>query len=178
MILLGQRYHAGSATRNSTFCSLARTDATTVVSKVFDFHLVDANHHQFGHGYRLLLLFVMLGLPGIDASHGCQHGIPNDPNGVRSFVGLCLLHRELELCVIIIDLWPDHTDAMRVWTVTAAGRGQLRAQPLSRLRKYVEAYNIKVNGAIEKDDYIDHIIRARVGVGIPYRGGMFSDYNI
>ena len=49
-------------------------------------------------------------------------------------------------------------------TVTAAGRGQLRAQPLSRLRKYVEAYNIKVNGAIEKDDYIDHIISARVRV--------------
>jgi len=46
--------------------------------------------------------------------------------------------------------------------VTAAGRGQLKTLPLSRLRKYVEAYNIKVNGAIEKDDYIDHIIRARV----------------
>ncbi|KIM86779.1 hypothetical protein PILCRDRAFT_816031 [Piloderma croceum F 1598] len=45
--------------------------------------------------------------------------------------------------------------------ITAAGRGQLRTFPLSRLRKYVEAYNIKVNGAIEKDDYIDHIIRAR-----------------
>lgn len=48
--------------------------------------------------------------------------------------------------------------------VTAAGRGQLKAQPLSRLRKYVEAYNIQVNGAIEKDDYIDHIIRARVRI--------------
>ena len=51
-----------------------------------------------------------------------------------------------------------------IWTriVTAAGRGQLKTQPLSRLRKYVEAYDIQVNGAIEKDDYIDHIIRARV----------------
>lgn len=51
-------------------------------------------------------------------------------------------------------------------TVTAAGRGQLRAQPLSRLRKYVEAYNIKVDGVIEKDDFIDHIIKARVRVAI------------
>ena len=48
--------------------------------------------------------------------------------------------------------------------VTAAGRGQLRSLPLNRLRKYVEAYNIKVNGAIEKDDYIDHVISARVRV--------------
>ena len=53
----------------------------------------------------------------------------------------------------------------REHTVTAAGRGQLRALPLGRLRKYVEAYNIKVNGAIEKDDYIDHIISARVRYG-------------
>jgi hypothetical protein len=49
-------------------------------------------------------------------------------------------------------------------TVTAAGRGQLRSLPLGRLRKYVEAYNIKVNGAIEKDDYIDHMISARVRI--------------
>ena len=48
--------------------------------------------------------------------------------------------------------------------VTAAGRGQLRSLPLNRLRKYVEAFYIKVNGAIEKDDYIDHVISARVRV--------------
>jgi hypothetical protein len=35
--------------------------------------------------------------------------------------------------------------------------------PLSKLRKYVEAYNIKVDRAVEKDDLIDGMIAARVG---------------
>ncbi|KAF7984709.1 hypothetical protein HWV62_13016 [Athelia sp. TMB] len=45
--------------------------------------------------------------------------------------------------------------------VTAAGKGQLRSQPLSKLRKYAEAYNIKVDGVVEKDDLLDRIVRAR-----------------
>jgi hypothetical protein len=33
--------------------------------------------------------------------------------------------------------------------------------PLSKLRKYVAAYNIKDNRAVEKDDLIDAMIAAR-----------------
>ncbi|KZP15321.1 hypothetical protein FIBSPDRAFT_912562 [Athelia psychrophila] len=45
--------------------------------------------------------------------------------------------------------------------ITASGRGQLKSQPLSKLRKYAEAYNIKVVGAVEKDDFVDTLIKAR-----------------
>jgi hypothetical protein len=46
-------------------------------------------------------------------------------------------------------------------SVTAAGRGYLKTLPLSKLRKYVDAYNIKVDRAVEKDDLIDGIMAAR-----------------
>ncbi|KAF9051556.1 hypothetical protein BJ165DRAFT_1401056 [Panaeolus papilionaceus] len=45
--------------------------------------------------------------------------------------------------------------------VTAAGKAQLKAMPLSKLKKYVTAYNIKIDRAVEKDDLIDGIIAAK-----------------
>ncbi|KAF8068829.1 hypothetical protein FPV67DRAFT_1415160 [Lyophyllum atratum] len=45
--------------------------------------------------------------------------------------------------------------------VTAAGKGILKAMPLSKLKKYVDAYNIKIDRAVEKDDLIDGMLRAR-----------------
>ena len=35
---------------------------------------------------------------------------------------------------------------------------------LGKLKKYVNAYNIKIDRAVEKDDVIDGILAARVGV--------------
>ena len=46
--------------------------------------------------------------------------------------------------------------------VTAAGKGQLRAQSLAKLKKYAQDYHINVNNVVEKDDLIDRIIGARV----------------
>ncbi|PPQ67757.1 hypothetical protein CVT24_002767 [Panaeolus cyanescens] len=46
-------------------------------------------------------------------------------------------------------------------TITAAGKAQLKAMPLSKLKKYVTAYNIKIDRAVEKDDLIDGILAAK-----------------
>lgn len=46
--------------------------------------------------------------------------------------------------------------------VTASGKGQLKQQPLSRLKQYANAYNIKFNGILEKDELIDILIYSRV----------------
>ena len=46
--------------------------------------------------------------------------------------------------------------------VTAGGRNYLKSLPLARLREYVDAYNIKVDRIIEKDDIVLRIMAARV----------------
>ncbi|KAG6843854.1 hypothetical protein H0H87_012370 [Tephrocybe sp. NHM501043] len=46
-------------------------------------------------------------------------------------------------------------------TITAAGKGMLKTMPLGKLKKYLEAYNIATDRAVEKDDLIDSILRAR-----------------
>lgn len=46
--------------------------------------------------------------------------------------------------------------------ITASGRGQLKGLPLAKLKKYVAAYNIRIVRAVEKDDFIDAIMSARV----------------
>ena len=46
--------------------------------------------------------------------------------------------------------------------VTAGGRSYLRNLALTRLKKYVDAYNIKTDRVLEKDDLIEKIIAARV----------------
>ena len=46
--------------------------------------------------------------------------------------------------------------------VTALGRSQLRSLPIAKLRWYVDAYNIPVKGAIDKNDIVDLVVAARV----------------
>ena len=50
----------------------------------------------------------------------------------------------------------------RKYTVTAAGKGQLRGFSLAKLRKYAKDYGIDVSNVLEKDDLIDRLISARV----------------
>ncbi|KAG5646718.1 hypothetical protein DXG03_002400 [Asterophora parasitica] len=45
--------------------------------------------------------------------------------------------------------------------ITASGKGNLKALPLSKLKKYVDAYNIRIDRAVEKEDLIDGILKAR-----------------
>ena len=48
-------------------------------------------------------------------------------------------------------------------TVTAGGRGQLRALPVSRLRSYIKAYGLPTPpNVLEKDDIVDAVLAARV----------------
>lgn len=47
--------------------------------------------------------------------------------------------------------------------VTAGGKGYLRTMPMTRLKNYIQSYNIKLGpDVLEKDDLIDAIIAARV----------------
>ncbi|KAJ6595780.1 hypothetical protein DFH09DRAFT_1135617 [Mycena vulgaris] len=50
-------------------------------------------------------------------------------------------------------------------TITAGGRGHLKSLPLAKLKKYINAYNIKADRAVEKDDLIDAILAAKEGNG-------------
>jgi hypothetical protein len=47
-------------------------------------------------------------------------------------------------------------------SVTAGGRTYLRNLSLARLKRYVDVYNIKADGVLEKDDLIEKIIAIRV----------------
>lgn len=49
-----------------------------------------------------------------------------------------------------------------ILSVTSAGRAQLKSMPMTRLRSYISAYNIRTDRVVEKDDLIDAIVRARV----------------
>ncbi|KAI0311101.1 hypothetical protein OF83DRAFT_1166441 [Amylostereum chailletii] len=50
-------------------------------------------------------------------------------------------------------------------TITAAGRNYLKSLPMSRLKRYVDAYNIKIPGIVEKDDLINTIMTVRESNG-------------
>ncbi|CAA7269961.1 unnamed protein product [Cyclocybe aegerita] len=50
-------------------------------------------------------------------------------------------------------------------TITAAGRTALKALSLSKLRNYINAYGIKTDRVVEKDDLIDAILNARAANG-------------
>ncbi|TFK49093.1 hypothetical protein OE88DRAFT_466214 [Heliocybe sulcata] len=59
------------------------------------------------------------------------------------------------------DANPVCSYCIELLQITAAGRAKLRSLPLAKLKKYINAYNLKANGAVEKDDLIDVIISAR-----------------
>ncbi|KAG7094046.1 hypothetical protein E1B28_007667 [Marasmius oreades] len=61
----------------------------------------------------------------------------------------------MNVCAFCIEYLP----------ITAAGRGQLRSLPLSKLKKYAGAYNIPIDGAVEKDDVINTLFAIRGGNG-------------
>jgi hypothetical protein len=156
----GLRLLVGSATRSLTYFLLANPNVITAVSVGFHLYFRHIGYGLLCPGYSYCTSccdyqalmprttadqgYQLLTQTGYDVSSVCGYCIEN-LNSASSF-------KYITICV----------NWRRLGTVTAAGRGQLRTLPLSKLRKYVEAYNIKVNGAIEKDDYIDHIIRARV----------------
>ncbi|EAU89536.2 hypothetical protein CC1G_02425 [Coprinopsis cinerea okayama7 len=45
--------------------------------------------------------------------------------------------------------------------LTAAGKAQLKSLPLAKLKKYANAYGIRITHAVEKDDVIEAILSAR-----------------
>jgi hypothetical protein len=51
----------------------------------------------------------------------------------------------------------------------------LRHLSLARLKKYVDAYNIRADGVIEKDDLIERIIAIRVSLS-SYHQFIFVDF--
>ncbi|KAH9973821.1 hypothetical protein BGW80DRAFT_1306599 [Lactifluus volemus] len=58
-------------------------------------------------------------------------------------------------------------------TITAGGRSYLRNLSLARLKKYVDAYSIKTDGVLEKDDLIEKIIAVRENGCLPYANESF-----
>ena len=55
-------------------------------------------------------------------------------------------------------------------TVTAAGKNYLKSLPLSKLRKYANAYDVRIDHAIEKEDVIEAVLSARVRNMAPFAG--------
>ncbi|GLB42115.1 hypothetical protein LshimejAT787_1101300 [Lyophyllum shimeji] len=78
--------------------------------------------------------------------HNCSDFQAMMPRGGQD-AGYDLMH----VCAFCIDFL----------NTTAAGRGQLKTMPLSKLKKYVDAYNIKIDRAVEKDDLIEAMLKAR-----------------
>ncbi|KAJ7485342.1 hypothetical protein FB451DRAFT_1229308 [Mycena latifolia] len=65
-------------------------------------------------------------------------------------------------------------------TITAGGRGHLKSLPLAKLKKYITAYNIKADRAVEKDDLIDAILAAKGGNGClsPENENYYRKYSV
>ncbi|KAJ7512695.1 hypothetical protein B0H11DRAFT_4180 [Mycena galericulata] len=65
-------------------------------------------------------------------------------------------------------------------TITAGGRGHLKSLPLAKLKKYINAYNIKTDRAVEKDDLIDAILAAKGGNGClpPANENYYRKYSV
>ncbi|KAJ7078053.1 hypothetical protein C8R44DRAFT_825569 [Mycena epipterygia] len=65
-------------------------------------------------------------------------------------------------------------------TITAGGRGHLKSLPLAKLKKYINAYNIKADRAVEKDDLIDAILAAKQGNGClpPANESYYRKYSV
>ncbi|KAJ7158316.1 hypothetical protein C8R43DRAFT_995499 [Mycena crocata] len=65
-------------------------------------------------------------------------------------------------------------------SMTAGGRGHLKSLPLAKLKKYITAYNIKADRAVEKDDLIDAILGAKGGNGClsPAHENYYRKYSV
>ncbi|KAK7018583.1 RING-finger domain-containing protein [Favolaschia claudopus] len=64
--------------------------------------------------------------------------------------------------------------------ITASGRGQLKSMALAKLKKYITAYNIKADRAVEKDDLIDAIMAAKGPNGclLPANENYYRKYSV
>ncbi|THU82603.1 hypothetical protein K435DRAFT_784559 [Dendrothele bispora CBS 962.96] len=64
--------------------------------------------------------------------------------------------------------------------ITAAGKRQLRTLPLSKLKKYAAAYDIRIDHAVEKDDVVDVLVAARGPNGClsPARENFYRTYSV
>lgn len=56
------------------------------------------------------------------------------------------------------------------------GRGLLKTLPLAKLKRYVAAYNIKIDRAVEKEDLIDAMVAARVSHPMPLHAKSLLDH--
>ncbi|KAG6876925.1 hypothetical protein C0993_012035 [Termitomyces sp. T159_Od127] len=65
-------------------------------------------------------------------------------------------------------------------SITAAGKSLLRTLHLSKLKKYLEAYNIDIGRVVEKDDLIDAILKARSSNGClsPENEDYYRNYSV
>ncbi|KAI0366799.1 hypothetical protein BV20DRAFT_981714 [Pilatotrama ljubarskyi] len=64
------------------------------------------------------------------------------------------------VCAFCIELLQKGVD-VRKRIVTASGKGQLKQVPMAKLKKYAKAYNINVDGVIEKDEFVERLVAAR-----------------
>ncbi|KAK7054707.1 hypothetical protein VNI00_003170 [Paramarasmius palmivorus] len=64
--------------------------------------------------------------------------------------------------------------------ITAAGKGQLKTMPLSKLKKYAAAYHIKIDHAVEKDDVIEALMAVRQPNGClpPANEAFYRNYSV
>lgn len=62
--------------------------------------------------------------------------------------------------------WPSFmtSDKLKFLKVTAAGKSYLKSLPLAKLKKYVDAYNLKADRVVEKDDLVDILMSIRVSL--------------
>ncbi|KAF7361249.1 RING-finger domain-containing protein [Mycena sanguinolenta] len=92
---------------------------------------------------------------GYSYCHSCTdfQGLMPRPNSSGNGTGYDMMH----VCGYCIEFLG----------MTASGRGQLRSLvwtrslPLAKLKKYISAYNIRADRAVEKDDLIDAILAAK-----------------
>ncbi|KAH7886962.1 hypothetical protein F5I97DRAFT_1082937 [Phlebopus sp. FC_14] len=49
--------------------------------------------------------------------------------------------------------------------ITALSKSQLRALPLTKLRRYLDAYNIQIKDPVDKNDFVDAVFAARTPQG-------------
>ncbi|EJD51195.1 hypothetical protein AURDEDRAFT_159603, partial [Auricularia subglabra TFB-10046 SS5] len=78
------------------------------------------------------------------------------------------------------DVQPVCSLCIEMLMITASGKGHLRLMPLSKLRNYCHAYNIRMGNTLEKDDLIDTIIAARTASGClpPANEKYFRDHSV
>ncbi|KAJ6627797.1 hypothetical protein B0H10DRAFT_1991925 [Mycena sp. CBHHK59/15] len=102
---------------------------------------------------------------GYSYCHSCT-----DYQGLMPRSGVDAGYDVMNVCAYCIELL----------TMTAGGRGHLKSLPLAKLKKYINAYNIRTDRAVEKDDLIDAIIAAKGANGClsPANENYYRKYSV